>query len=70
VLNGSSPLSGASVTITLKKPNNTTTTITGTTGSNGVALASYKIKKTDPKGTWNVVATSTGATGSTSFTVQ
>ena len=70
------PLSGASVTVNITKSNGSLVTLSGTTGSNGVAVVSYKIKRKDPTGTYGVHASASvsgnaatvGAT--TSFTVQ
>jgi uncharacterized membrane protein len=69
-LSGTSPVGGASVTVTLTKPNGGTVKLSGTTGSNGIAVASYKLKNNDPKGTWGVAATASSASATTSFTVQ
>jgi methionine-rich copper-binding protein CopC len=71
-----SPVSGASVTVTITKSNGSQVTLSGTTGSNGVAVVSYKVKRKDPAGTYSVRASTTssgnaatiGAT--TSFTVN
>ncbi|HSB75557.1 MAG TPA: NEW3 domain-containing protein [Terriglobales bacterium] len=76
VLSGTSPASGQSLTIILTKANGSQVTMTATTGSNGVATASYRLKRKDPTGTYRVQA-STSGTGNaatvgatTSFTVQ
>ncbi len=70
------PVSGASVTVTITKSNGSQVTLSGTTGSNGVALVSYKVKRKDPAGSYAVRA-STNSSGNaatvgatTSFTVQ
>jgi hypothetical protein len=71
-----SPVSGASVTVTITKSNGSQVTLSGTTGSNGVAVVNYKVKRKDPTGTYSVRASTTssgnaatiGAT--TSFTVN
>jgi uncharacterized protein YfaS (alpha-2-macroglobulin family) len=76
MLYGTSPDVGASVTVTVTSPNGKKTTLTGTTGSNGVALLSYNLSKHAPAGTYQAQygATVTGAASvmgaSTSFTVQ
>jgi hypothetical protein len=76
VLSGTSPDAGASVTVTVTPPSGRTQTMTGTTGSNGVASLSYKVNKHAATGTYQVQAstTSTGASStvgaSTTFTVQ
>jgi len=76
VLSGSSPDAGASVTVGVTAPNGRTTTLTGTTGSTGVASLNYKLGKRAAAGTYQVQA-STSAGGnspsvvaSTTFTVQ
>lgn len=82
LLYGTSPDVGASVTVTVTNPNGKTTTLNGTTGSNGVALLSYKLTKRAAAGTYQVqfgssanrttskVAAGPTAGASTSFTVQ
>ena len=76
ILYGTSPDVGASVSVTVTNPNGKTTTLSGTTGSNGVALVSYKLSKGAPAGTYRAQygTTTAGASAtigaSTSFTVQ
>jgi len=76
MLYGTSPDAGASVTVTVTTPNGKKTTLSGTTGSNGVALLSYKLSKGAPAGTYQAQygTTTVGASAtigaSTSFTVQ
>jgi len=75
-LSGTSPLSGASITVTITKPNGSQVTLSSTTGSNGVATTSYKLKHRDPAGTYTVGASTSGSGNAatvgatTSFTVQ
>jgi hypothetical protein len=76
MLSGSSPDAGASVTVNVTKPNGVVSTLSGTTGSNGIATLKYRLKRQDPAGTYSVT-TSTASTGnsatigaSTSFAVQ
>lgn len=69
-VSGSSPMSGAAVKVAVTKPGGATANLSGTTGSDGIAVVKYSMKKQDPKGTWQVTASSGGASGSTSFTVQ
>ena len=76
VASGTLPLAGASVNIVVTKANGSQLTFAATTGSNGVAIAGYKLKRKDPAGNYTVQA-STSATGNaatvgatTSFTVQ
>jgi hypothetical protein len=80
MLYGTLPDAGASVSVTVKNPNGKSTTLTGTTGSNGVALLNYSLSKHAPAGTYQVQygtsgASTTAAAASTvgvsaSFTVQ
>src|SRR5579864_7757955 len=76
MLFGTSPDVGASVTVTVTAPNGKNTTLSGTTGSNGVALLSYNLSKHATAGTYQAQygTTVTGAASiagvSTSFTVQ
>jgi M6 family metalloprotease-like protein len=76
MLYGTSPDSGASVSVAVTSPKGRTTTLTGTTGSNGVATLSYKLGRNAPTGTYQAQysTTVTGAASiagaSTSFTVQ
>jgi hypothetical protein len=76
VLSGGSPDGGASVSVSVTPPGKHATTLTATTGSNGVASLTYKLQKRALKGTYLVQATpvvpgassTTGA--STTFVVQ
>lgn len=76
MLYGTVPDVGANVTVTVISPKGRATTLTGTTGSNGVASLSYKLGRNAPAGTYTVqygtsVAGAASAMGaSTSFTVQ
>jgi len=70
-----SPVAGASVTVTVKRPNGTTTNLAATAASNGNAVVKYRFRKQDPSGTYQVQskATQSGAitgNGQTTFTVQ
>jgi uncharacterized protein YfaS (alpha-2-macroglobulin family) len=76
LLNGTSPDVGASMTVNVTSPSGKSTTLNGTTGSNGVASLSYRLSKRAPAGTYQAQygTTVTGAASvigaSTSFTVQ
>jgi len=74
MLYGTSPDVGASVTVTVTPPSARSTTLSGTTGSNGVASLTYKLSRHAAAGTYQVfVTTVTGAgsvAASTSFTVR
>jgi M6 family metalloprotease-like protein len=69
-----SPVSGASVSFTITRPNGAVITGTATTGTNGAAVYKYKFKHADPVGTYRAgaVANMNGISGSatTSFTLQ
>jgi M6 family metalloprotease-like protein len=56
VMNNGEAASGASVTFTLTAPNNSATTQTATTGSNGVAPWNYRLGSKSAAGVYSVVA--------------
>ncbi len=76
LLNGTSPDVGASVTVAVTSPSGRTTTLSGTTGSNGLVSLNYKLSRHAPAGTYRaqlgttVTGASSIAGASTSFTVQ
>jgi M6 family metalloprotease-like protein len=80
MLSGSLPDVGASVSVTVTSPNGKKATLSGKTGSNGVALLNYSLSRHAPAGTYSVqygtsgTSTTTAAAAtvgaSTSFTVQ
>jgi hypothetical protein len=70
VTSGTTTVSGASVTVQVTRFNGSMVTLTGTTGTNGIAVVTYQVKKNDPKGVWQVVASSGSSSANTSFTVQ
>ncbi len=63
LLSGSSPDVGASVNVNMAKSNGTVVSLSGITGSNGVAVLNYRLKGWDPAGTYSVTA-SAASTGS------
>jgi hypothetical protein len=69
---GGTAVPNASVTVTIKKPDNSAVTLMATTGSDGKAVVQYRIKSRDPVGTYSAqaVAALGGVSGSatTSFT--
>jgi len=71
---GGAPVAGASVTFTITKPNQAVITGTATTGANGLASFSFRLKPKEPNGQWQAqgAATAYGKSGSnsTSFVVQ
>jgi len=81
VLNGGSPVSGASVTFSMTLPNGSTVAQSATTNRKGTATWSYRLGANSPTGTYSVVgqasASSTGAastqpiiSNTATFTVQ
>jgi uncharacterized protein YfaS (alpha-2-macroglobulin family) len=56
MLYGTKPDAGASATVTITAPNGRTATLSGTTGSNGVALLNYKLSNSAVAGTYPVQA--------------
>jgi hypothetical protein len=74
VTSGGSPVSGAKVSFTLSKPNGAKSSGSATTSTNGSASYTFKLKHSDPAGTYGVaaVASSGGLSGngSTTFSVQ
>jgi M6 family metalloprotease-like protein len=65
-----SPASGVSVAVTVTNPNGGTTSLSGTTGTNGVANFNYRLRKQSPKGMYQVHANANSASANTSFMVQ
>jgi len=68
VLSGTAPVAGASVTATVTPPSGKLTTLTGTTGSNGVAVLNYKLSRRASAGTYHVGANAAGGSAATSAT--
>jgi len=56
LLYGTTPDAGASVTAAVTAPNGKTATLSGTTGSNGVALLNYKLSSSATAGTYQLQA--------------
>jgi uncharacterized protein YfaS (alpha-2-macroglobulin family) len=69
-LNGAMSASGVAVAVNLVKANGNTVTLSGTTGSDGVAAVTYQTKKNEPRGTWRAVAHAGAASASVTFIVQ
>jgi M6 family metalloprotease-like protein len=76
---GTSPAAGVSVSATITAPNGRSQTVTGTTGSNGIASFAYNLSKHAAAGTYPVQANLGSSTtknaaatvgASTTFTVQ
>ena len=76
LLSGTSPDVGAGVTVNVMSPGGRATTLSGTTGSNGVASLSYKLSRHAVAGTYqaqfgtSVTGAASVAGASTTFTVQ
>jgi hypothetical protein len=70
VLSGNSPSASTAVSVTLRSPNGKMTTLSGSTGSNGIASVSYKLNKKATAGTYNATASASSKSASTTFTVQ
>ncbi|MBI3330163.1 MAG: peptidase M11 [Nitrospinae bacterium] len=74
VSGNSSPAANASVTFTVLKPNGAKVTGTAVTGSTGTAVYKFRLKQTDPLGTYNVTANANLngiiGSGTTSFSVM
>jgi hypothetical protein len=51
---GTTPDAGANVSVTVMPPSGKATTLTGTTGSNGMALLNYRLSRQAPAGTYQV----------------
>jgi uncharacterized repeat protein (TIGR01451 family) len=70
-----SPVANASVTFTITRSNGTVVTLSATTGTNGTATVTLRLRKQDPTGTYQVRANASASGGvsggaTTSFTVQ
>jgi hypothetical protein len=54
MLYGTTPDAGASLSVTVMAPNGKTTTLSGTTGSNGVASLNYTLSNSATAGTYQI----------------
>lgn len=74
VRSGTTAVSGAAVTFTIRQPNGVLATLRATSGSNGVASASYRIARKNAAGVYQVQATAAGlsqsASSATTFSVN
>ena len=74
VLANGQPQPGAGVTVVITKSDHTTVTLTGTTGSAGTSVVTYRLRTHDPTGTYTVQSSASyggqQAQASTSFTVH
>jgi uncharacterized protein YfaS (alpha-2-macroglobulin family) len=68
------PVAGASVSVTIARPNGSTTSLSATTDSTGGAIVKYRLKRQDPTGRYQATSTATGSgsagKGATSFAVE
>ena len=73
MLSGISPVAGTSTTVTVTPPSGKAASLSGTTGSNGSAVLTYKLAKRATAGVYQVQVGKTGsnaASAKASFTVQ
>jgi hypothetical protein len=72
LLSGSSQYAGASVNANVTDPNRVSSTVSGTTGSNGVVTLKYRLKRQAPAGIYSVTASlaSTGSSASIAASVD
>ena len=74
VLNGESPVAGATVNFTVIKSNGAVVTLSGITSSDGSTTVKYRLNKQDPKGAYTNSAASSSkgssASATTSFVVR
>jgi len=70
VLSGSSPSVGTTVSFAVSSPSGKMATLSGSTGSNGVASVTYKLNKKAAAGTYHATANDSNSSASTMFTVQ
>jgi hypothetical protein len=74
VTSGGVAIAGASVSVQIRNPKGSTTTLSATTGGNGVASVSYAIKSKSVVGTYAVTSTvslnGANTSGTTTFTVM
>jgi hypothetical protein len=70
VTSGGNPVSGAGVSVVVNKPSGGASTLSGTTGSNGVAVVNYRLNHKAAKGMYQTMGSANGASASTTFMVQ
>ena len=70
VSSAGSPVGGASVSFNVTKPGGTVVAMTATTGTNGAAVVTLRIKPKDPTGAYGVRAGATSGSATTNFMVQ
>jgi hypothetical protein len=70
VTSGGGPVSGAAVSVVVTKPTGSTSTLSGTTSGNGVAVVSFRLNKKAAKGTYQATGSANSASASTTFVVQ
>jgi uncharacterized protein YfaS (alpha-2-macroglobulin family) len=69
------PVAGANVTVTVGRPDGSTTSLAATTDTNGRAIVKYRLKRQDPTGIYQATSTAiqsntAAGTGATTFIVQ
>jgi uncharacterized protein YfaS (alpha-2-macroglobulin family) len=70
VTSGGNPVSGAAVNVTVLKPNGSSSNLSGSTSTNGVASMSYRLNRKATKGMYRAAANANSASASTMFMVQ
>jgi uncharacterized membrane protein len=70
VTSGGNPVTGAAVNVTVMKPNGSSSNLSGTTSSNGVASMSYRLNRKATKGMYQAAANANSASANTTFMVQ
>jgi len=70
VTSAGSVVAGASVSFNVTKPGGTVVTGSATTGTNGAAVVTVRIRPKDPTGAYGVRADATSASATTNFMVQ
>jgi len=70
VTSGGNPVSGAAVSVVVNKPAGGASTLSGTTGSNGVAVVNYRLNRKAAKGMYQAAANANSASANTTFMVQ
>jgi NPCBM-associated, NEW3 domain of alpha-galactosidase len=70
VTSGGNAVSGAAVSVQVTKPNGSSSNLSGTTGTNGIASLTYRLQRKATKGTYQAAASANNASASTTFVVQ
>ena len=68
--NGGTPVANVAVSFVVTKANGSKVTGSATTGTNGIAVYNYKLKRSDSRGTYVAGASAQGLSATSQFTVQ